>query len=191
MAASTAEAEYISAAQAVKQALWLRVFLADLGIVLNTCQIGADKQQLQCALIVSSDLQCVDGNAQISQQYAQPPGLLNSLCSADVLRVCRGSCQVWLAIAHPSHGSSMQDEDEVSSHRPPCVQITSIVCITVSDDCVGAPPIYSAMLSSRCHVAQQSCASFPVNDCRSRPVLGLSSHGLCDVWSGTYPTRRY
>ena len=44
VAASTTEAEYISAAQAVKEALWLRVLLADLGIVVNTFQIKGDNQ---------------------------------------------------------------------------------------------------------------------------------------------------
>ena len=44
MAASTTEAEYIAAAQATKEALWLRLLLADLGIVVNTFQIMADNQ---------------------------------------------------------------------------------------------------------------------------------------------------
>ena len=46
VAASTTEAEYISAAQAVKEALWLRVLLADLGIVVNTFQIKGDNQSV-------------------------------------------------------------------------------------------------------------------------------------------------
>ena len=44
VAASTTEAEFISVAQAVKEALWLRVLLADLGIVVNTFQIKGDNQ---------------------------------------------------------------------------------------------------------------------------------------------------
>ena len=44
VAASTTEAEYIAAAQATKEALWLRLLLADLGIVVNTFQIMADNQ---------------------------------------------------------------------------------------------------------------------------------------------------
>ena len=77
----------------------------------------------------------------------------------------------------------MQDEDEASRWAP-CVQISGIFRITVSEDRVGAPPIHSAVLSGRCHIAQQSLASFPVSDCRSRHVLRQSSHGLCDVRSG-------
>ena len=44
MAASTTEAEYIAAAQATKEALWLRVLLADLGINVGTFPIMADNQ---------------------------------------------------------------------------------------------------------------------------------------------------
>ena len=44
MAASTTEAEYIAAAQATKEALWLRVLLNDLGVPVTTFQIQADNQ---------------------------------------------------------------------------------------------------------------------------------------------------
>ena len=44
VAVSTTEAEYVAAAQATKEALWLRVLLADLGIVVNTFPIRADNQ---------------------------------------------------------------------------------------------------------------------------------------------------
>ena len=44
VAASTTEAEYIASAQATKEALWLRVLLADLGIKVDTFQIMADNQ---------------------------------------------------------------------------------------------------------------------------------------------------
>ena len=42
MSTSTAEAEYIAAAAATKQALWLRKLLADLGEPIPTIQIGED-----------------------------------------------------------------------------------------------------------------------------------------------------
>ncbi len=44
MAASTTEAEFIAAAQATKEALWLRLLLSDLGVQVNTFQIMADNQ---------------------------------------------------------------------------------------------------------------------------------------------------
>ena len=44
MAASTTEADYILAAKAVKEALWLRVLPADLGININTFHIMGDNQ---------------------------------------------------------------------------------------------------------------------------------------------------
>ena len=44
MAASTTEAEYIAAAQNGKEAMWLRVLLADQGIAINTFQIKPDNQ---------------------------------------------------------------------------------------------------------------------------------------------------
>ncbi len=44
VAAWTTEAKYIAAAQATKEALWLRLLLGDLGIVVNTFQIMADNQ---------------------------------------------------------------------------------------------------------------------------------------------------
>ena len=44
VAASTTEAEYIAAAQATKEALWLRLLLNDLGVPVNTFQIMADNQ---------------------------------------------------------------------------------------------------------------------------------------------------
>ena len=44
VAASTTEAEYIAAAQATKEARWLRLLLRDLGIVVNTFQIMADNR---------------------------------------------------------------------------------------------------------------------------------------------------
>ena len=44
VAVSTTEAEYIAAAQATKEALWLRLLLNDLGVPINTFQIMADNQ---------------------------------------------------------------------------------------------------------------------------------------------------
>ena len=44
VAASTTEAEYIAAAQATKEALWLRLLLNDLGVSINTFEIRADNQ---------------------------------------------------------------------------------------------------------------------------------------------------
>ena len=44
VAASTTEAKYIAAAQAVKEAPWLRTLLGDLGILIDTFQIRADNQ---------------------------------------------------------------------------------------------------------------------------------------------------
>ncbi len=44
VAASTTEAEFIAAAQATKEALWLRLLLSDLGVQVNTFQIMADNQ---------------------------------------------------------------------------------------------------------------------------------------------------
>ena len=44
VAASTTEAEYIAAAQATKEALWLRLLLNDLGVPVNTFAIKADNQ---------------------------------------------------------------------------------------------------------------------------------------------------
>jgi len=41
---STAEAEYMAAAQAVKEALWLRKLIADIGIPLKTIQMYTDNQ---------------------------------------------------------------------------------------------------------------------------------------------------
>ena len=44
VAVSTAEAEYMSAASAVKEALWLRKLSADLGMSMETVQISCDNQ---------------------------------------------------------------------------------------------------------------------------------------------------
>jgi len=44
VAMSTAEAEYMAAAQAVKEALWLRKLIADIGISLKTNQMHKDNQ---------------------------------------------------------------------------------------------------------------------------------------------------
>ena len=44
VAVSTAEAEYMAAAQAVKEALWLRKLIADIGIPLKTIQMYTDNQ---------------------------------------------------------------------------------------------------------------------------------------------------
>ena len=44
VAVSTTEAEYIAAAQATKEALWLRILLTDLGVSITTFQIMADNQ---------------------------------------------------------------------------------------------------------------------------------------------------
>lgn len=44
VAASTAEAEYMAAAQAVKEALWLRKLMADLGMKTTTVRIYCDNQ---------------------------------------------------------------------------------------------------------------------------------------------------
>ena len=45
VAASTTEAEYIAAAQATKEALWLRLLLGNLGVQVDTFQIMADNQR--------------------------------------------------------------------------------------------------------------------------------------------------
>ena len=44
MAASTTEAEYMAAAYAIKEALWLRTLLTELGMDLSTISIYADNQ---------------------------------------------------------------------------------------------------------------------------------------------------
>ena len=44
VAASTTEAEYMAAAEAVKEGLWLRKLLADIGMGLKTITINADNQ---------------------------------------------------------------------------------------------------------------------------------------------------
>lgn len=44
MAASTTEAEYMAAADTVKEALWLRKLMTDLGYQLGTITIQADNQ---------------------------------------------------------------------------------------------------------------------------------------------------
>ena len=43
-AAINTKVEYIAAAQAVKEALWLRILLGDLGMVIDTFQIRTDNQ---------------------------------------------------------------------------------------------------------------------------------------------------
>jgi hypothetical protein len=44
VAASTTEAEYMAAAYAIKEALWLRTLLSNLGMEIHTVHIKADNQ---------------------------------------------------------------------------------------------------------------------------------------------------
>ena len=44
MAASTSEAEYMAAAQAVKEALWLRTLLCNFGIKVGAMKVYCDSQ---------------------------------------------------------------------------------------------------------------------------------------------------
>ena len=61
VAASITEAEYIAAAHATKEALWLRVLLTDLGIKVNTFMIMADNQS---ALKLLKNLACAVNEVQ-------------------------------------------------------------------------------------------------------------------------------
>lgn len=60
-----------------------------------------------------------------------------------------------LAVALPGYGSSMQDEDK-AGRGAPRVQITSIVCIAVSNDQVGIRSIQNTMLSCRGHISHHT-----------------------------------
>jgi hypothetical protein len=49
LAASTSEAEYIAAAAATKEALWLRTLMSDLRVPVDTLNINADKGAIKTA----------------------------------------------------------------------------------------------------------------------------------------------
>ena len=80
MAVSTTEAEYIAAAQAVKEALYLRSLLSDLGIVNDTFQIRADNQSA-LKLLKNPEFSYISTHEMMADIFTKPvPGNKLQIC---------------------------------------------------------------------------------------------------------------